>query len=100
MLAATQLAPWDSYYLIRYGAVCLALGHIVEAIDAFRSALEIDPDNRCYRVLLADAHSQAGLQQEADRLLRQVGELNSYEMEFVGRRRLEFHRTIEPSDIE
>jgi tetratricopeptide (TPR) repeat protein len=99
MRSASRMAPWDSYYLIRYGVVCLALGHFVQAIDAFRSALEIEPDNRCYRVLLADAHAQGGLQQEADRLFRQVGELNSYELEFVGRRRMESHCTTDVSDV-
>jgi len=86
------LAPCDGYYLVRYGVLSLAVGRIVEAVDALRAALKLDPRNRCYRVLLADAYAEAGLEEEAAELLTQAGELDSYEMEFVGRRRLELNR--------
>ena len=92
LMMATQLAPYDSYYLIRYGFVSLALGRIVEAIDALRSALRMEPWNRCYRVMLADAYAEAGMESEAAKLNSEAGELDSYDMEFVGRRRMELNR--------
>ncbi|NIR19566.1 MAG: hypothetical protein GTN79_07370 [Gammaproteobacteria bacterium] len=52
----------------------------------------MDPRNRCYRVLLADAYAGAGLEEDALRMLSSAGELDSYEMDFVGRRRLELNQ--------
>ncbi len=52
----------------------------------------MEPHNRCYRVLLADAYAEAGLEDEAAKLLDQAGELGSYELEFIGRRRLELNK--------
>jgi hypothetical protein len=54
--------------------------------------VKMEPRNRCYRVLLADAYAEAGLEEEAAGVLIQVGELDSYEMEFVGRRRQELNQ--------
>ena len=92
LFRATQLASYDTYYLIRYAVACLATDQFIKAIDALRSALRMDPRNRCYQVLLADAYTEAGLEQEAAQMLVKAGELDSYEMEFVGRRRLELNR--------
>jgi tetratricopeptide (TPR) repeat protein len=89
---AAELAPFDGYYLVRYAIASLAMGLIVESIDAFRSALQMDPRNRCYRVLLADAYLAAGMEDEAAALVSAVGELDGYEMDFVGRRRLELNQ--------
>ena len=89
---AAKLAPYDAYYLVRYAIASLATGKIVESIDALRSALEMDPRNRPYRVLLADAYLAAGLEEDATKILTSVGELDSYDMEFVGRRRLELNQ--------
>ncbi len=89
---AVELAPYDAYYLVRYAIASLATGRIVESIDAFRVALEMDPRNRCYRVLLADAYAAAGLEDNAAEMLNSAGELDSYELEFIGRRRLELNR--------
>ena len=84
--------PFDDYYLIRYAAAALATGGIVESIDAIRTALSMDPRNRCYQVLLADAYAEAGLEAEAEAMLEKAGDLDSYDMQFVTQRRLEVNR--------
>ena len=64
----------------------------MESIDAFRTALDMDPRNRCYRVLLSDAYAAAGLEENAAKMLDLAGDLDSYDIEFVGRRRLELNQ--------
>jgi tetratricopeptide (TPR) repeat protein len=74
---ATELAPWNSYYLSSLGDIALAAGRTDEAITAYCEAVEADPYRASYWWRLAQVEMAAhGLDKSGLQLLRRAMELN------------------------
>ena len=65
----------------------LQAGYLLEAADALRQAVNLDPENASYHTLLGDAYVRLGYEREALAHYRSAGKLDPYDTAFVERLR-------------
>lgn len=67
---AARINPsFKGSYFNRFGNILLKEKQYIPAIEAFKKAVEADPENGFYRLHLAEAYGSAGLTEEAKKIL-------------------------------
>jgi predicted Zn-dependent protease len=66
MQQATIFSPVDSYYSFRLGLLYLDAGHPQNSVAALKRAIELQPRERIYHAVLAEAYRLCGNSAEAE----------------------------------